>query len=341
MDDDLARRLLCVLRAKTGVATLAYTATPERLRGGFWADLLAFSLVDAPPGLDGELVARVMPDSTLAAKEVVVQTAAADAGVPTPAVRCSGGPEDGLGRAYVVMDRADGVPLLAGLDKIGAIIGAPRRLARMPEVLAAVMARLHAVDAAVVRDPLSQLDGVATTVPEMVEGLGAWAEQLGRTDLTQAARWLLAHPTPAAPLVICHGDLHPFNVLVDERGRVTLLDWTVSILGPRSYDVAFTSLVLANPPVIMPAPLRPVASTIGRALAARFVRRYRHHTGCTFDRADIAWYQAVVALRALAEVAQWVEDGVIDGRAGHPWLLCGEVFAGHLRAVTGAPVRSR
>ena len=32
--------------------------------------------------------------------------------------------------------------------------------------------------------------------------------------------------------VICHGDLHPFNLLVDERGAVIVIDWTAAACAP-------------------------------------------------------------------------------------------------------------
>jgi aminoglycoside phosphotransferase (APT) family kinase protein len=334
MDDDLAERLLCVLRNKTGVATLAYRDAPRRLSGGFWAELLAFSLAEPPPGWEGELVARVMPEPTVAAKETIVQAAVADAGVPTPGVRGSGGPDDGLGRAFLIMDRADGVPLLAGLDRIGAVLGAPTRLWRMPDVLAAVMARLHAVDPSRVRQRLAQLD-VATTIPAMVESLAAWSTRVGRVDLAEAAVWLLDHERPSAETVICHGDLHPFNVLVDPAGRATLLDWTTAVLGPPAYDVAFTTLVLANPPLPVPRPARAVVTAAGGQLAARFVRRYERYAAHRIEDLDIVWYQALVALRALVEVAQWEHDHVVAERAGHPWLLMRDAFAARLSSTTG------
>jgi aminoglycoside phosphotransferase (APT) family kinase protein len=339
--DDLAVRLLSVLRAKTGVATIAYQAEPERLTGGFWAELLAFSLADPPPGWEGQLVARVMPEPRLAAKETVVQAAVADAGVPTPSVRASGGPDDGLGRAYMVMDRAGGGPLLSGLDRLGALAGAPARLWRMPEVLATVMARLHTVDPSEVRQRLQGLEGVAVTVTGMLESLRAWSSQIGRIDLAQAAGWLLDHERPTASPVICHGDLHPFNVLVDAAGRVTVLDWSAALLGPPAYDVAYTTLILADPPIPVPAPARPLLATAGRGLARRFARRYRHYSGVRIDPADVDRYQAVVALRALVEVAQWEYDGIVDDRAGHPWLVSGGAFAARLSSTTGVPVRLR
>ena len=339
MDEDLADRLLCVLHTLTAAPTLEYMDPPTRLTGGFWAELLAFELRDAPAGWDGPLVARVMPEPSLARKETVVQAAVALAGVPTPRVRGAGGPEDGLGRAFMVMDRADGVPLLAGLDSAAGLIGAPRRLWRMPELLAGAMAKLHAVDPSAVRAELAEVEGAARTVPEMLEQLEAWTTVTGRDDLVAASRWLMSHPVAAGEDVICHGDLHPFNMLIDEHGRVTVLDWSTAVLAPRALDVAFTSLMLSNPPLAVPSALRPLLRGAGRGLARRFRARYRQESGATVDRATLDWFQAVVCLRALAEASSWVHDGVVDSRAGHPWLLSGDRFAAHLGAVSGVLVR--
>jgi aminoglycoside phosphotransferase (APT) family kinase protein len=340
MRDDLADRLLCVLRAQTGVPNVEYAEPPVRLTGGFWAELVAFRLRNAPSGWEGPLVARVMPEPATARKETVIQSAAADAGVPTPRVRGAGAPEDGLGRAYMVMDRADGVPLLAGLDSAAGLLAAPRRLWKMPDLLAHAMATLHAVDPDPVRDQLSDVDGAARTVSEMLEHLQAWTTLTRRDDLVDAGRWLIEHPVNAGAQVVCHGDLHPFNVLIDSHGQVTMLDWSTSVLAPRALDVAFTSLLLSSPPIVVPAPVRPAVRSAGRGLARRFRNRYRFYSGETIDRASLAWFQALVCLRALAEAASWEHDGVLDSRAGHPWLLLGPRFAAYLGAVTGLPVRS-
>src|SRR5688500_18158071 len=97
--------------------------------------------------------------------------------------------------------------------------------------------------------------------------------------------------------------------------------------------------MLSTPPLVVPAALRPVVRVSGRGLGRRFRKRYRHHSGHAVDPAVLAWFQAVVCLRALAEASSWVHDGVVDSRAGHPWLLSGDRFAAHVRAVTGVPVR--
>ena len=332
--------LLEVIRDATGTATLAYARKPESLTGGFWAELVAFSLADPPPGWPRELVARLMPDAAVARKETIVQAAVAAAGFPTPAVRASGGPGCGLRRAFMVMDKAPGAPMLSGLGGAAAVIAVPRLASRLPEALAAAMAQLHALDPAPVRDQLSQAGAVAATIPEMLDALADMAARYQRDDLAAAASWLMTHPPGRSPEVICHGDLHPFNLVANGR-HITVLDWSTALLAPRAYDVAFTTLMLSEPPLQVPGPVQPLARLAGRQLARRFVRRYQARAGVTVSGADIRWYQALVCLRALTEVAGWVSNSDIGDRAGHPWLLSGTALAGRLGTVTGVAVRPR
>jgi aminoglycoside phosphotransferase (APT) family kinase protein len=338
-DGDLDARLLTTLRTVTCIPSLEYTGPTARLTGGFWAELVAFRLTGAPEGLTGELVARVMPDPALARKETIIQADVAAHGFPTPQVRLSGGPETGLGRAFMVMDRADGAPLLDGLDGMGALVSFPRLAARVPDTLATVMAHLHRLDPATVRELLH--DGSApASVPALISAAGDSAAALGRHDLVGAAEWLAANPPVSEPDVVCHGDLHPFNVLVDAHGRVTVLDWSAALIGSRAYDVAFTSLVLAEPPLVVPRAVRPLLQAAGRWLSRRFVRRYTRDSGTHIDPASLRWHQGVVCLRALVEVAHWAGAGELDSRRGHPWLVCGPAFAARLSALTGVSVRA-
>lgn len=339
--DLLATNLLTVLRAATDTPSLEYAAPPERLMGGFWAELLAFRLIGAPEGLSGDLVARVMPDAALAKKETIIQSEVARQGFSTPVVHLSSGPDGGLGRAFMVMDRADGAPLLAGLDGVGAIKRLPRLFARLPVALASAMADLHRVDAGPVRARLQAGGSDGATVPALVDGLRAGAELHGRDDLVGAVDWLVANPPPSSPEVICHGDLHPFNLLVDSAGTVTVLDWSAALLGARAYDAAFTSLLLAEPPIAVPRIASPIIRAAGRALSRRFLRRYRDLSGVTVDGASLRWHQSVVCLRALVEVAGWAAAGELDAKAGHPWLVSGPAFASRVSKLTDVPVRVR
>jgi aminoglycoside phosphotransferase (APT) family kinase protein len=332
--------MIAVLRRATGMPGLEYERRPEPMRGGFWAELLSFSLANPPVGWPPELVARLMPDPAAARKETIVQSAVAAAGFPTPFVRVSGGPDCGLGRAFMVMDRAAGGPALSGLDGMVTPAAVRRLLRRVPELLAGSMARLHALDPDLVRDELEQVREVPVNVAGLLAMLERFAAEFGRPDLVGAAGWLTDHPPAPSPEVLCHGDLHPFNLLAD-GDRVTVLDWSTALLAPRAYDVAFTSLMLSEPPLRVPGWERPLVQVLGRELARRFVRSYQHQTATTIDSGELRWHQAVVCLRSLAEVASWVHQGVADTRAGHPWLMSGPAFARRLTALTGTSVRAR
>jgi aminoglycoside phosphotransferase (APT) family kinase protein len=339
MNAEFAGRLLEVLRAAVGPPDLAYDSQPEPLTGGFWAELWAFSLKEPPDGWPGALVVRLMPDAGVARKETVFQTTVAAAGFPTPVVRASGGPGGGLGRAFMVMDRAPGAPLLSGLPGLGAVVSSTGTLRRIPEVLAATMADLHALDPRPVRSRLDPDGDIPVTAPGLLARLHRAAGEYGRADLVAAAEWLTDHPAPPAQDVICHGDLHPFNVLADAGAtRVTVLDWSTAVLAPRACDLAFTSLLLGEPPLIVPRALRSSVRQLGAALARRFVRCYERRAGVKTDPGALRWYQGVGCLRALVDMAGWAHQGLVDARAGHPWFVSGPAFAGRLSALTGSPV---
>lgn len=277
-----------------------------------------------------------MPDPGTARKETIAQRAVAAAGFPTPFVRASGGPDSGLGEAFMVMDRAAGRPALSGLDGDLTPAAVPRLLRRIPDLLAGSMARLHALDPDVVRGQLEQV----REVPGLLSALARSATGFGRADLAGAARWLTEHLPRPAPEVICHGDLHPFNLLAD-GDRVTVLDWSNALLAPRAYDLGATSLMLSEPPLRVPGWQRPLVRMLGRVPARRFISDYQRLTAVTVEPGELAWYQAVVRLRALVQVAGWQHEGVTDAHAGHPWLVSGPAFARRLSAVTGTAVRAR
>jgi len=340
VNTDFTELLINVIRCVTGMPGLEYRNQPEPMHGGFWAELFSFSLADPPGAWPGELVVRLMPDPGTACKEIVVQTAVAGAGFPTPIVRASGGPERGLGRAFMVMDRAAGRPALSGLDGGLAADVVLRVLRQVPGLLAGSMARLHALDPDLVRGELMQVREASATVPGMISVLAQSAAESGRQDLVRAARWLTDHPPAPAPEVICHGDFHPFNLLADGE-RVTVLDWSNALLAPRAYDVAFTSLLLSEPPLRMAGWQRRLLKPVGQLAAHRFVRAYQRRTGSAVQVGELRWYRAVVCLRVLVEVAGWVRQGTDGTRAGHPWLTSGPAFARCLAAATGATVLAR
>ena len=339
-DDLLGDHLLTVLHSVSGAPTLAYSRAPVRLTGGFWAELFAFSLAQPPDGWPHDLVVRVMPQADTARKETAIQRAVAAAGFPTPVVRAAGGPDDGLGNAFMIMDRAPGRPLLSGLSATGALRRGRALFGEIPRLLASTMAQLHALDPGLVRHGLDATGAAIVSVGSLLAVLRERAAEFGRPDLVQAAQWLTDHPARPAPDVICHGDLHPFNLLLD-GSQITLLDWSTAVLASRSYDVACTFLALSEAALAVPRWLRPPVRWIGRRIAGRFLRDYQRSSGVVIDQPELAWHQAVLCLRALVEMSGWTHAGQEGSHGDHPWLASGSAFAARLTAATGVAVRWR
>jgi aminoglycoside phosphotransferase (APT) family kinase protein len=311
---------------------------PGALRGGFWAELVRFRLTAAPAGWSGDLVARLMPDPLIAAKETAFQAGVAAQGYPTPNVLAAGGPADGVnGRAFLLMPLAAGQPLIGDLDGAAALIHLPALARRLPAVLAARLAELHRLDPAPIIERLHTTGAPAARLENMLAYVAAAAAGCERPDLAATAGWFIEHPPPTARAVICHGDMHPFNVLVD-GDRTTVLDWSAALIAPAGYDLGFSSLLLTYPPLIAPPALRPIVGAAGRALSRRLIKLYERAMG-PVDQYELHWYQALICQRALTEVAGWEHDGTLRDRAGHPWLINRLGFSKRLADFTGIEVR--
>jgi len=330
-------RLVELLRAEPGFEHAELAGPPEPLVGGFWASMSLLRLANVAPTAD-TLVLRVMPDSAMGAKETVFQREIGRQGFPVPAVRLAGGAAAGVGGAFMLMDRAPGAPPLAGLDGIAALRRLPFLARRLPALLGRVTAKLHTLDPDPLRAALAEA-GVAapSDAPAFLTALTESAGRLGRTDLSAAARWLAGHLPATGQAVIGHGDLHPFNLLIQGE-RWTLLDWTSALIADPAYDLAFTTLMLRRPPLAAPAPLRPVIGAAGAALARRFLAAYRHAGGTVPDQRTLDWYTSLHALRILIELDGWQHDPDRPDRSFHPWMAIGPVAVQILTRSSGGRV---
>lgn len=321
-------RLRNTLRRTTGIDDLDWATPPTPLRGGFWAEMYIVELADPPPALAGRLVARVMPDPDTAAFETAIQRHVHGCGLSVPAIRAASGPTSELDRAWTLMELAPGQPMLSGLTATGAIRRAPAVYRHLPDLLAQAAAHLH-------RCPTDGPDldnhrGRAD-IRAFVARLAQQADSVGRHDLAGIAE-SVAERAPDGRL-ICHGDLHPFNLIVD-AGRWTILDWSTAVIADPHYDLGFTTLMLANPPLGGPAPVRATARIVGRRSAQRFLDTYTRLSGSSVDPERLAWGRTVHALRAVTEIATWEHHDRSHERSGHPWIAMRSVLEAQLATVT-------
>ncbi len=211
----------------------------------------------------------------LAEREAQCTRVAYQAGAPAPAVA---GVVEVEGRPGIAMERIDGPSMFAQIQT------KPWALLRFARRLAELQAAIH-------RCAAPGLPPLRARLERRIQGL---EELLPATK--RALLGLLAGLPDGDRL--CHGDLHPDNLILSPRGLV-VIDWMDATRGHPLADAARTSLMLRQ------AALPP--DTRARALieAARdlFWRLYlRHYCRLTYTRpADLLAWEAPVAAARLDE----------------------------------------
>ena len=105
---------------------------------------------------------------------------------------------------------------------VGREVFRPSRRELLPELEAALAAASPG-------DPVaSELAGFWGDRRDLIAALVERADRLGRE--------LAAEPFPR---VLCHADLHTWNVLVDAGRRLWIVDWDEAVLAPRERDLMF------------------------------------------------------------------------------------------------------
>ena len=278
-----------------------------------------------------------MPDEHHAAHEIAIQRSVAQQGYPAPTVHLADATDATLGRPFILMDRAEGQPLLANLDLRRALATLPRILSTLPAILATQLGALHRLDPEPTRQALAtagvldQVDSSAALLKPLSNSPGV----AHVTGLRDAVEWLHANEQPTRRAVVCHGDLHPLNLLAVGTNVTAVIDWTGARLADPAYDVACTAVLLAQAPLAAPAAVQPALRAVGRSLARRFVKQYRRRNDLDADQ--LRWYEAWQCTRSLAEVANWrLAEHATDGT--HPFETSADGIRHQLQRVTGIDV---
>jgi aminoglycoside phosphotransferase (APT) family kinase protein len=318
VSDDVAVRLLAYLQREIG-PNVAFAEAPVPLSGGYNNTILAFRLRAAPEPYSGPLVLRLMrpADGALLERELITHEAMVDGGFPAPRVlMSSGGSEHALGAPFMIMER------LKGVNMVESIIGKGGRLTRffaMTPTLAAVHRQIHAVDPQPFLEAYeaSKLDLEEVTAPYVVRAIAERVVRDNAVGLMPAAKWLVANlPQPETPPVICHGDFHPLNVIVDGDDVTGVVDWTLARLGDPAYDVGATVVLLLFGPVDVPGPLRGLVQRLRTFPARRYIRAYR--SGNETNLRNLHYYECVRMLSIIAHASdmdQWNDSRTLSALA--------------------------
>lgn len=200
--------------------------------------------------------------------------AASACGVRTPAVLDVITVE---GRQGIVYERVEGVTLLQ------ALLTDPERGKALAAEMAALQAAMH--DCVV-----EGLPALRERLQRDIQAAGVLPESLRKQLLTVLERLPEGH-------ALCHGDLHPQNILLTDQGPV-LIDWVNATQGPPLADVARTRLHLLFDalPEGFPQEARRRIELLRAEFCAAYLHRYRQLRPCTQEELDV-WLPPVAAAR--------------------------------------------
>jgi aminoglycoside phosphotransferase (APT) family kinase protein len=329
--------LLAYLRTSLSNEAIAFARPPERLTAGFEALTYAFEPSGAPLEYTRSLILRLFQDrhpNGHAAFEAAVQNVAAAQGFPTARVLLVGNQRDTLGGEFIIMEKLLGVPMLELLRN-------PINGRRLAPMLADLHAQLHALDPTPLRNALADQDALSLmSVDGALEALGARVDYAGLDGSGDGLEWLRANkPASTAPDVICHGDFHANNILVDGERVSGVIDWSIAKIAPAEYDVGSTLMIMKLGPRDVPGWLDPIIGLMTRNLARRYYATYRKLR--TVDDAAARYYEALRCLQSLV----WAGEHRVavargDDPGPNPWSAPRESnrLISHFRSISGVTI---
>ena len=229
-----------------------------------------------------------------------------------------------------VIERAPGVVA------IDAVKRAPWTFARTTRALGGLHTKLHRLPTAGFPDDDDLLDR-RLSLPRRVVAEGgddALGDALARVEA-------LAPRLRDAPAVVCHGDFHPLNVLVED-GAMSVIDWSDAGLGDRHGDVARTLLLFEMSRLAAKSRAeRAVLRRVGPFGARSYRRAYEAELALDAERLALwrpvhlvqAWAQAIGATTAV------FDDGALAARL--PPNLLGDLQAMYAEAIAAVSPAAR
>lgn len=295
----MAERLLACLRARLGPG-IDFSAPPAALSGGFDTSIFAFRLKGAPADWSGELVLRVMAfaaSALRARREAATHAALVESGFPAPRILLVETQGEVLGKPFLVMERLPGETMWSAAVGPGGGLG---RLWGMPRQLGEIHARLHGVPGIALLECAArfEVDPILVTLGGEVRRLRARIGEAGVAGLLPGAAWLEAKmPPPAESEVICHGDFHPLNIMVQGDRITGVIDWAQAIAAEPAYDVAATRVLgrLADPN--LPRWAHAAIGIARRLMLRRYMNVYRALR--PLEPRNLPYFEALRILSAL------------------------------------------
>ncbi|MEK7425650.1 MAG: aminoglycoside phosphotransferase family protein [Actinomycetota bacterium] len=178
---------------------------------------------------------------------------------------------------------------------------ASSRLRTVVRDLAVLQARLHAVPSA--GCPL----GTVSTAGYLETDLARRRARLHMSGDDEVWAWLqlTAAQFDTDERVVCHGDFHPLNALVDDDGSIGIVDWTDAVLADRHLDVGRSIAIYWFASLVAESRAERVALRAARGWLGRSHRRvYESTARVELDDQRLAWWQVVHLYRGWLQLEE-------------------------------------
>jgi aminoglycoside phosphotransferase (APT) family kinase protein len=203
------------------------------------------------------------------------------------------------GRFGLIYERLDGPSMLDRLTQ------QPWSIEGQARDFAAMHAAIHARNGA-------GLPLLKNSFRQAIERSG---ELLAPAEREASLRRVTALPDGAA---VCHGDMHPGNIIITRNGP-TVIDWLTAGVGPPAADIARTLFLLRDGaiPAEVPFLRRWLITRFRRAFASRYLVHYQRWAAVDPD--EVARWRLPVLTARLAEGIEAERNhllALIDGEMG-------------------------
>lgn len=301
---DISGPLLELLYREAHVNRLTtYLKPPAPLPGGNETTILTFALALPPEHpWAGPKVVRIFHDVRHPLQhriETAAHNLLSNLGYPVPHVfHVSDDPT--IGGPWIVMEHIGGSMLGSDAFQMpSGMLRFPAIFKHLPTVLASLHLRLHEIDAAALRATLAATtdDAEYFTPRGQIAATRGWLPT-DRGELAEALSCMEARLPATVDPVICHGDFHPLNVMMENGVVSGVLDWSKICFADRAYDVGGTLALLELTSLTLPPGVRHVAEWLKVRMSSAYLRQYQT-ANMVLDKQHVAYFYT---LRALLEL---------------------------------------
>ncbi len=256
------------------------------------------------------LCATIIPISSMQIMPIEVEAASIDLaqrhGVPAPAVHGVSSDASYVGGPFFLTSRIEGETIPRRILRL--VESTPGLGTKLGRQCGEALAKLHAIDTALVHEALSNVAGGGSPVELALRSIELQLATLLQPSpaFSLAGHWLARHRPERVRVAFTHCDFRNGNMIVGKDGLRAALDWEVARLSDPMEDLAWLCVRMWR--------FRNDALEVGGFATRADVRAGYEAAGGSWDEATFHWWKLYCTLRwglGLARQAAQHLDGSV------------------------------